>query len=107
MVTKISSKSAVLNDTPFYGDMAPDPATTTGLTFGYTASIEVLIGDVTTFSAGTEALADDATSIIFREAGVIGSSLVGVEPASSKGLFIITTASGIITDVKDIRGALI
>ena len=107
MVTKLSSKSAVLNDTPFYGDIAPDPNTTTGLTFGYTASIEVNIGDVTNFAAGTEVLADDDVSIVYRESSTIGSALVGSEPASAKGLFIITTASGVITDVKDIRGAYI
>jgi hypothetical protein len=106
MVLKISSKSAVLNDKPFYGDMAVDPVTTTGLTFGYTTSIEVNVDQVTNFAAGTEVLADNDTSIIFRDTGVIGSALVGAEPVNAKGLYLVTTATGAITNVVDIRGAL-
>ena len=106
MVTKLSSKSAVLNDTPFYGDLAPDPATTTGLTFGYTASTEVSIGTVTNYAAGTELLTDNQASILYRENGVIAHALVASEPAQSKGLYLITTAAGAITVVTDIRGAL-
>lgn len=104
--TAIESKSAVLDDSPFYGDLAPDPATITGLTFGYTAGVFVDGDSFATISAGTEALTDDATNIVFRDGAIMGSAVSGSESNEVKRIYRITTASGVITVIEDIREAV-
>lgn len=104
MVNKISSISAVLSDSPFYGDLAVDNLLTTGLTFAYTAGVFVEDNTFATIAAGTEALTDDATNIVFRQDSTIGSAVSGSEPNESMRLYTVTTASGVITDIVDTRG---
>jgi len=104
MVLKIASISAVLSDSPFYGDLAVDNILTTGLTFAYTSGVSVTNDSSTTIAAGTEALTDDATNIVFREGATMGSAVLGSEPDESMRLYTVVTASGIITSIIDTRG---
>lgn len=107
-ILKMPSTSAVLDDNPFYGDLAVNPATTTGLTFGYTAGIFVDDKDTssTTISASTVALTDDATNIVYDNDGTIGVAVSGAEPLEVRRLYEVVTASGSITTITDLRGGL-
>lgn len=104
MVLKIDSISSVLDDNPFYGDLAPDPATITGLTFGFTAGHFVDATSATVIAAGTLVLADDAVSIVHRLGAVMADDLEGSEAEEVNRLYRITTASGAITVIEDLRG---
>jgi hypothetical protein len=104
MVGKIQSISAVLNDSPFYGDLAVDPALTTGFTFAYTAGTSVDGNVATTIASGTEVLSANDTFIIFREGATMGNAVQGSEPDESMRLYTVTTDGSAISSIVDTRG---
>lgn len=84
-----------------------DPATTTGLTFGFKAGDYSNGTNEINVSAGTVALSDDTTQtvILNRTSGTVS---VGVSSDSTTVvLYTVTTASGAITDIIDRRAAYI
>ena len=82
-----------------------DPATTTGLTFGFDAGIHSDNNVVTTIAAGTVALADDTVNIVSYTAGGVVAGAVGTQ--GENVLYRVTTVSSVITLIEDLRGALI
>ena len=106
MVNKIDSTSAVLSDSPFYGDLAVDNELTTGLTFAFTAGVSVDGDTASTIAAGTLTLADDDTSVVYRLGTTVDHALEDAEPDESIRLYTVTTASSVITAIVDTRGHL-
>lgn len=104
MIMRIKSKSAVLSDSPFYGDLAVDAVLTTGLTFAFTAGVSVEDDVATTIAAGTETLTDDATNVVYRQGATMGSAVEDSEPDEVMRLYTVITASGVITSIVDTRG---
>ncbi len=88
------------------GNFAIDEATTTGLTLGLFSGVYVTANVVQTIAATTEVLADDATNWVFCTAGGVNSNS-GANPSVPQVLYKVTTASGVITAIVDIRGAII
>ena len=88
------------------GNFAIDEATTTGLTLGFFSGIYVSANSVTTIAAGTIVLTDDATNWVTATSGGVTANS-GANPTIPDVLYKVTTASGIITAIVDIRGAII
>ncbi len=103
MITKVNSTSRILN-TSLYGEFGVDGANTSGLNFA------VFGGDVTVdlvnnvVAGSTEALTDDATNAVYIDnAFAVGSSLFAALPLTAMALYRVTTVSGAITLVEDLR----
>lgn len=90
----------VINDSKIGSMFALDPATTTGLTFGYKAGTFSNALASVVVSAGTVTLTDDATNEVNMTSG-------GAVSANGAGgvLYDVTTASGVITAITDKRGS--
>lgn len=105
MTTSPLSFGAVLNST-LSRQFTIDPATTTGLTFGYKSGDYALYELEINVSAGTVALADDTTQTVILNR-VDGTVSVGTSDEDTVVLYTVTTASGAITTVLDRRGAYV
>jgi hypothetical protein len=106
MVTRTLSYGVALENAGFSGAFSVDAATTTGLTFGYTAGYIVSILGRTNVVAGTVTLTDNATNWIYT-AGASVAVNSGANPTGNTVLYKVTTASGVITAIVDYRGALV
>lgn len=87
-------------DTKVNGDFTVNPATTTGLTFGYNAGRIQTGGDLHTIAAGTVTLTDNTTNNVT----LTSQGVVAVE-GSGTTIYQVTTASGAITAIVDTRAA--
>lgn len=103
MVTRILSYGATVNST-LNSQYILDPATTTALTFGYkVGQFAKGVTGVETV-AGTVSLTDDATNIVAVDnGGTVTAVVSGTEIGNT--LFKVVTASGVITDITDLRQA--
>lgn len=106
MVTHTLSYGVALENAGFSGAFCVDAATTTGLTFGYTAGYIVSGSGRSAVAAGTKTLTDNATNWIYT-AGAAVSVNSGANPTGNTVLYKVTTASGVITAIVDYRGALV
>ncbi len=88
------------------GNFAIDEATTTGLTLGYFAGVYIITSSVTQIAAGTIALTDDATNWVTCTSGGVSANS-GANPTVPDVLYKVTTASGVITAIVDVRGAIV
>ncbi len=110
MVTKVGNTVAPQEFVEWFNQ---DTDTTTGLTFGYKAgSVMSAAGVITNISAGTVALTDDAINIVyvdFSGTPAIAAAVSTSKPtqATSMFLFIVTTASGSISEVLSLRNWLV
>lgn len=79
-----------------------DPATTTGLTFGFDGATYALGPNPVIVAAGTVLLTDDATNIVeVSSGGVVSAVVIGSE--GQVPLYKVVTASGVITTITDLR----
>ena len=108
MTTHLLSYGAMTADLTVSGNLNIDPATTTGLTFGFTAGF-IITGTSTgraVVAAGTVTLTDDATNWVY-ESGATVAVNSGANPVSARILYKVTTVSGVITAIVDYRGAIV
>ena len=103
MTTKPLSYGAVINS-QVNGQFLLDPATTTGLTFGFKLGRFSNGPTAVSVSAGTVALTDDATNIVqVSKVGTVTAVVSGAE--SQNVLYKVTTVSGVITAIVDLRSS--
>lgn len=108
MTTRLLSYGAQTDDLTVGGNLNVNAATTTGLTFGYTAGY-IVTGTGTGRSivaAGTVTLTDDATNWVYEDGSSVSTNS-GTTPTGNRILYKVTTASGVITDIVDYRGAIV
>ena len=108
MTTHLLSHGAMTDNVTVAGNLNVDAATTTGLTFGYTAGF-IITGTSTgrsTVAAGTVTLTDDATNWVYESGSTVAVNS-GATPTSARILYKVTTASGVITAIIDYRGAIV
>lgn len=104
MVTRITTFSPIVNG-GINAKFTVNPATTTGLTFGYNGGEYAFNGEVITVAAGTVTLTDDATNIVQLLAqGAVSAVTLGNE--TELPLYQVVTASGAITGITDLRAAI-
>lgn len=102
MTFKVKANSAVI-DTYMATTCKTDPSTTTGLTFGYTAGLTSDDDTSSIIAAGTLTLVDNDTNYVYVNQGSI--AVATTLPGTISDLcYIVTTASGAITDIEDTRG---
>lgn len=81
-----------------------NPATTTGLTFGYLGATFQSNGNEITVAAGAVALTDNATNIVELNGSSVQAVTSGNE--SAVPLYKVVTLAGAITSVTDLRSTL-
>lgn len=104
MVQRISEHSRV-QDSEIFSHFLYDPATTTGLTFGYQAGQLTTSTGALTIAAGTEALTDDDVNFVYVSGTLVSSAVTTT--AATYMLYRVTTASGVITLIEDLRGTVV
>ena len=84
---------------------AHDEDTTTGLAYGYRGGVVIdSSGTVAEIPGGTIAVADSATSVVYRDAtGAVSTAVASDFPVGSLPMARVTAASGAITVVEDVR----
>ena len=106
MATHFVTYGVANENAGFSGSFGVDAATTTGLTFGYTAGYIVGISGRTDVSAGTVSLTDDATNWVYTTSSSVATNS-GSAPTLATVLYKVVTASGAITSIIDYRGAIV
>lgn len=85
-----------------------NPATTTGLTFGYKAGSFSLHGAEVEVVAGTVTLTDNETNIVqISTGGTISAVVEGSGDEAGFPLYRVTTLSSAITAIEDLRAAVV
>lgn len=106
MVAKLSNtvSSEALHD--WFG---PDPATTTGLTFGYKAGFVLKAGVLTAITAGTIALTANASNMVYIDKSgtpVVAVALTTALPAQVNAIFlcVVDTDGSSVISATELRG---
>ena len=87
---------------------AVNPATTTGLTFGYKAGTFALQGAEVDVAAGTVTLTDNETNIVqVSSGGAVAAVVSGSGDEAGYPLYKVTTVSSAITAIEDLRACLV
>lgn len=103
MTVAMDSQSQVLVDN-FYGNFQVNADGFTGLTFAWQAG-QITGSSSTTIAAGTIAMADDDVNYVYVESGAVATD-VTIPATDVRLLWEVTTASGVITAVADLRDVL-
>lgn len=100
---RLTTASNLVSTSHFMSQFALDPATTTGLTLGFTAGFNSLGSTVNAIAASTVTLVDDATNWVHLHETFIDASVL---PSLPSVLYKVVTASGVITSITDHRGTI-
>lgn len=90
-----------------FAQFQPDPDNFSGLTFAVKAGLYTSGDTSTEIAADTVVLTDDATNYVWLDSTNAIAGGTSIDSDAKAILFEVTTASGVITAVEDLRGVIL